>query len=328
MPIIQSEFKPAWWLKNAHLQTIWPFLIRPRYPLVTMPQRLELPDKDFIDLAWVGRERKGPLVVMLHGLGGSIDSHYAQRMLYTIDQHGGRAVLMHFRGCSGEPNRQLRSYHSGDTADLGYLLQYLQAEEPRTPLIGLGVSLGGNVLLKWLGQQQEQAIFTAAMAICVPMDLTCAANRMQYGFSRLYQWYLVRELKRHIKTKCQALQQPLPVAHLDELSSFWAFDNEVTAPLHGFQDVNDYYARASSRPDLKHITVPTHILHALDDPFMTPDVTPTAEELSPAVSLELCQHGGHVGFVTGNVPGRTQYWLEYRVVQLLNSVPQVIQTSL
>ncbi|SFD84733.1 hypothetical protein SAMN05660831_02426 [Thiohalospira halophila DSM 15071] len=310
MPLETSPFRPAWWLPGPHAQTLWPHLCRPRPRVATRPERVELDDGDFIDLAHGDGPAAAPRVLLLHGLEGSLRSQYARGMMAALSRSGLRPVFMHWRGCSGEPNRLPRSYHSGATDDIARVVAHLRAREPETPLAAIGWSLGGNALLKWLGETGSANPLAAAAAISVPFRLERAAARMDRGFSRLYQWRLVGELRRSLEAKrrLRGLELPEPLR-----GGFRAFDDAVTAPLHGYRDANDYYARASSRPWLGRITVPTRILHALDDPFMDPGAIPTARELPPAVTLELARRGGHVGFVEGALPGRPQYYAEHRI---------------
>ncbi|KTD08519.1 hydrolase [Legionella jamestowniensis] len=321
--IIDSAFKPAWWLANSHAQTLFPTLTRRIQAPVDSNERLELPDDDFIDLAWAvnGLPKDAPVVVLLHGLGGSIESTYIAGLMHALNRQGWRAVLMHFRGASKEPNRLPRAYHSGDTGDLNFFLQTLTKREPHTKKAAVGVSLGGNVLLKWLGENGAQKLLEAAVAVSVPFQLRLVADKISQGFSRVYQNYLLRRLKAVFTQKIGALNSnlPDPLKDIERWQCFWTFDEYVTAPLHGFPNVHAYYREASSRNYLSHITTPTLIIHALDDPFMTPDVVPLENELSQDIILELSDSGGHVGFITGNVPGVPIYWLEQRIPDFLKS---------
>lgn len=324
MPIIASAFEPPWWLSGPHLQTLYPVGFRTRPNIELRRERLELPDGDFVDLAH-GGPQAGPLLLMFHGLEGSLNSHYARPWMQTFHQAGWRTLFMHFRNCSGEPNRLPRSYHSGDTGDIAFLIDTIRAREPATPLAALGVSLGGNALLKYLGERGPETPLGMAIAVSAPFRLDLAAERMEHGLSRLYQWHLLRHLRRHAREKFALMPAPIDLSALDAMTSFRLFDDQVTAPLHGFAGVDDYYARSSSRQYLKHIRVPTLILHAEDDPFMTPEAIPTEPELSDAVTLELSPHGGHVGFVAGP----TQYWADQRIAEFLGSaLPPVAQPHL
>jgi predicted alpha/beta-fold hydrolase len=320
--IEKSAFKPAWWLFSAHAQTLFPTLARRLKSPVDHQERFELADGDFVDLAWAvnGLSEQAPLVVLLHGLGGDAKSKYVLGLMHAMNRAGWRAVLMHFRGASHEPNRLPRAYHSGDTADLDALINVLVAREPHTKKAVVGISLGGNVLLKWLGEKGSESLVDAAVAISVPFQLSMVADKINRGFSRVYQSYLLRRLRKVFARKSEKHADSLAMS-LVEIKAwrcFWTFDEHVTAPLHGFPHVHAYYREASSRPYLCKIKTPTLIIHALDDPFMTPDAIPKAEELSDEVRLELSPKGGHVGFIGGQVPGQPKYWLDQRVPAFLD----------
>jgi predicted alpha/beta-fold hydrolase len=226
---------------------------------------------------------------------------------------------MHFRGCGARLNRLPRSYHSGDTGDIGFLLRTLAEREPGTPLAAVGFSLGGNALLKYLGEGDTPSGLCAAAAVSVPFMLAEGAWRLERGFSRIYQRHLIRRLHDKVRRKFASGGCPVPLDGLSRLDTFRRFDDAITAPLHGFCDVDDYYARSSSRQYLRHIRVPTLILHAEDDPFLTARAIPGAEELAPGVVLELSRRGGHVGFVGGRWPWRARYWLEERIPEFLDA---------
>ncbi len=294
-------FKPAWWLPGPHLQTLWPSLIRRKILLDVCSERLELADGDFLDLCWVGKHQ-GPIVCVLHGLNGGIESCYVQGILRAINRQGWRGVLMHFRGCSGVPNRLARSYHAGETGDLATVIQELMHREPGVPLAAIGYSLGGNVLLKWLGESGIHNPLKAAVAVSVPFDLAKTADRLKKGFSKIYQWKLLRTLNRKYCTRYR---------------TFWDFDHEVTAPLHGFKSVQHYYKLSSSRQYLGKIQKPTLIVQALNDPFTMESALPRVEEVSDQVILESTKQGGHVGFVAGTYPWKPHYWLEHRIMNYL-----------
>ncbi len=322
--IVDSDFRPPWWLKNTHLQTLWPVLFRRRRPPALRRERLELPDGDFLDLDWTP-DQQGPLVVVFHGLEGSIRSHYAAGIMQALMGAGHSALLMHFRGCSGEPNRLARSYNMGDTGDMAHVIDMIKQRYPGRPVFAVGFSLGGNALLKWLGETGEHNPLSAAAAISIPFDLFDAARRLDQGVSRVYQWYLLRKLKESMRRKqrLRGLNHDLP--DLRTLKNFPDFDDAVTAPLHGYQGVDDYYTRASSRQYLGAIRRPTLIIHAWDDPFMSPSGVPEAAELSQSITLELARHGGHVGFVAAARPPQGVSWLERRILRWL--AEQAVDTS-
>lgn len=252
-------------------------------------------------------------MLVLHGLEGSSDSHYARGLLAAVRDRGWTCVLMHFRGCGGEPNRLPRSYHSGETGDTAHVAALLRTRFPGRPLAVVGYSLGGNVLLKWLGEAGARAPVDCAVAVSVPFELSAADDRLERGFSRFYQWWLLRSLAGSLLDKVERGTLPTAFAAHARARTFRAFDDAVTAPLHGFAGVDDYYGRSSSRQYLAGIRVPTLILHALDDPFLFPRAVPAPSEVPAAVTLEVYPRGGHVGFVGGPWPWRAEYWLERRI---------------
>jgi predicted alpha/beta-fold hydrolase len=317
LPVLQSTFKPAWWLRGPHAQTIWSSILRPSPRLNIEWQRVELSDGDFIDLAWSG-PKAGKTVLLLHGLEGSIHSVYASGLMHALNQRGYRTCLMHFRGCSAQPNRLPQWYHSGQSDDPQRILEFLRVQMGIELYAAVGFSLGGNVLLKWLGEQGAAMPIQRAAVMSVPFQLAHSAQRMGKGVSRLYQWYLVRSMQQKYKTKFANIPSPLDV-DIDSLDTFWQFDDQVTAPLHGFKGVDDYYTRASSRQFIPQIRVPTLILHARDDPFMYAHTPPLSDELPENVWLELTERGGHVGFITGVIPGLAKYWGERRLVEWIDN---------
>ena len=314
--IVTSRFEPAWWLPGANLQTLWPYYFRRSVQVDLTRERLELPDGDFVDLCLTGKAG-GPVVVVFHGLEGCVDSHYVKSVLAAIEKRGWLAVLMHFRGCSSEHNRLARTYHSGDTGDIGFLIDSLHKRFPGVPIAAIGYSLGGNALLKYLGEADRNGQVHAAAAVSVPYVLAEGAKRLNTGFSRLYQRRLIGLLKRKIIGKFSDRDCPLDIGEVPKLNDFFSFDDKITAPLHGFAGVEDYYTRSSSRQYLRSINVPVLLIHARDDPFMTEDVIPAEDELSAYVQLELAQNGGHIGFVSGKAPGYPVYWLEQRIIEFL-----------
>ena len=278
-------------------------------------ERLELPDGDFIHLDWAGES--GPIVVILHGLQGSSRSPHVRGLLGALCRRGWRGAVMHFRGCSGESNRLPRTYHSGETGDVGHVVRLLRERHPSTPFAAVGFSLGGNVLLKWLAERGDRAEVAAAAAVSVPFCLAGAADRLERGFSRAYKRHFIADLRRTVLEKFKHRPGPLDLEAVRRESSFRGFDNRVTAPLHGFRDAEHYYDVASCRQYLRGVARPTLIVHALDDPFMNRDVIPRREELAPSIRLEISASGGHVGFVGGSAPWSAQYWLEDRIPRFL-----------
>lgn len=322
---MHQPFQPAWWLRSPHLQTIYPALLRRPPALAGLRrERLETPDGDFLDIDWCDNGDQ-PLVILLHGLAGSSRSGYIVGLQHSLRRQGMASVALNFRGCSGEMNRLARCYHSGETEDIDFLYRTLRQRFPGRAMAATGFSLGGNVLLKWLGEQGDQLDLCAAVAVSVPLLLNECADKLDRGFAKIYRDYLLRELKQYMRVKRRHLQdigqheqaeRILRLGDLSDIQSFWQYDDRVVAGLHGFADAHDYYSRSSSRQFLKHIRVPTLVLQARDDPFMTERVLPTSAELSDQVQLEVCAGGGHVGFVGGSL-FRPEYWLEERIGKFL-----------
>ncbi len=310
--IVESDFRAAAWCRGPHFQTLWPYFFRlsprPHY----RRERIELPDGDFVDLDWHEPPASGPLAVLLHGLEGCSQSHYIRGLADALARRRIRSVVLHHRGCSGVPNRLDRGYHAGETTDLNYVVTRLRSREPDTSIAVVGFSLGGNMLLKWLTDGSAASSINAAAAISVPFLLAEGAHRMEQGLSRIYQWRLLKMLRRSAIRKFSRRTAPLDLARLRSLRTFWAFDDYVTAPLHGFAGAQDYYTRCSSRQFLRDVAVNTLIVQSLDDPLMTPRVLPREDELSEHIVLEISVQGGHVGFVSGPI-WRPIYWLDHRI---------------
>ena len=264
-----STFQPAWWLNNSHLQTMYPALLRNEpEPPEYRRERLMTPDHDYIDIDYCGTGNQ-PLIMLIHGLTGSSQSGYIKGLQSALHKQGLRSAALNFRGCSGASNNRARSYHSGETEDIDFLYQTLRLREPLTPIAAAGFSLGGNVLLKWLGEQEGQLDLFAAVAVSVPLLLGVCATKLDSGFSKLYRVNLLKELKAYMHSKLQHLRstgltdEAMKIEALGDLSSirsFWQYDDRVVAKLHGFADVRDYYRRSSSRQYLKAITVPTLLI--------------------------------------------------------------------
>lgn len=323
MNVINDRFVAPWWAKNRHLQTVWGSLFRRLPELPSMQRiRLELADGDFIDVDHYPRKDR-PTLLLLHGLEGSIDSPYVRGMIQSAKTRGWQILVKHFRSCSGEPNRLLRSYNSGVSEDLDEVLKQLKDMGLQVDYI-VGYSLGGNVLLKWLGENASHASIKAAVAVSVPLMLDICATEIHRGFSRVYEVALLRTLRQKTREKRIRFESDkLPQFNeISKLNSFWKFDDKVTAPVHGYKSAKDYYQKASSRQFVKNIKVPTLIIQATDDPFMNEKVLPNLEELPDNVILEKNADGGHVGFIGGKWPWRAEYYLEQRIPNYLESVAQ------
>lgn len=313
-----NTFSTPAWLPGRHLQTLYPLLRKPPLPELVR-ERVTTPDGDFCDFDWLSSgEVDAPLLVLFHGLEGSSRSHYARSLLAGAKKRGWRAVVPHFRGCSGEANLLARAYHSGDSEEIQWMLALFAIRASGAPLLTAGVSLGGNALLKWLGEQDSAAnkLVTAAAAICPPLDLTMSGLALERGFCRLYTRHFLATLKPKVLAKLERHPQLCDRARLLSARTLREFDNIYTAPTHGFTDVADYWRRASSRPWLRSIHVPTLLLTAANDPFVPPAALPTASELSGNVLHHNALSGGHVGFISDRWPGHSD-WLVNRVCNFL-----------
>ncbi len=283
--------------------------------------RWDTPDGDFIDVdfmdAAAGSNGNAPLLVLFHGLEGGSRSHYAIAMARAARAHGWRFALPHFRGCAGEINRLPRAYHSGDSAEIAWVMARMREEHARggAALYAVGISLGGNALLKWLGEAGREALdqVDAAAAISAPLDLMISGDALGRGFNMVYTRMFLATLKKKGAAKIAMHPGSFDAAAMRRARTLRAFDNAVTAPLHGFRDTDDYWTRASARPLLAGIAVPTLILNALDDPFVPPAALPDRAVLPACVTAEYPPRGGHVGFVSGPFPGAID-WLPRRVL--------------
>lgn len=307
------SFRPHPLLRNPHVQTILGAALRGRTSVPCRRERLETPDGDFLDLDWAPGPPSGPLVLVIHGLAGSSTSGFVQGTMGRMAGLGVRPVAMNFRGCSGEPNRTAVLYHSGKTDDLGHVVDRLLAEPGEDPLLIVGYSMGGNVLLKWLGEQGAAVPrrVRGALAMSVPYHLgACADNLERTPLSRLYRWVLVSRLKARIREVMARFPGLLDPAKVEGVRTFEDFDEHITSPLHGFAGAHDYWERCSSRSFLPRIRCRTLLVGALDDPFMPePDLPRLAEIGNPCLRAEFPPHGGHLGFVG---PG-LGLWAEDRV---------------
>ena len=294
------------------MQTLWSATVRKEKLLPHTEEILTLPDGDFVEMVWT-QDRTKPLICMFHGLEGSIDSLYARGLFNSLSRANFSVAFMHFRGCGHQPNKTLGSYHSGKTDDIQYLLEYVTKQGYQ--LHGtLGVSLGGNALLKYLGTNPSIKP-KKNISISAPILLSRCSDRLEKGISRLYCNYLLSSLKVKTEYKKELfLASDVPYPDVANIKSFWEFDKLVTAPIHQFKNVKDYYEKSSARQFLKHIQTDTLIIHAKDDPFAYEDVIPSNDELSPHVTFELSDKGGHIGYVKGYIPFMGKYWLDSRVV--------------
>lgn len=317
-------FTPAWWVRGGHAQTLWGKFFRPRPSLPARLERWDTPDGDFLELYRLEARSGAPRLIFLHGLEGTIRSHYVAGMFAEAQQRGWGADLMIFRGCGDEPNRGPRFYHSGETTDLAFTLDRVRSEYPDSPLLLAGVSLGGNVLLKFLGEQGGSlaAQIRAAAAVSVPFDLERGCRHISIGFSKVYDRHFLKTLRAKALAKLERYPGLFDREQLDRAESIYDFDAAVTAPVHGFADAHDYYSRSSALGFLSRVTVPTLLLSAIDDPFLPAEVLDEVRaiaERNPRLTLDFPAHGGHVGFVAGRLPWQPFYYAEWRVCEFLAS---------
>ena len=313
-----SKYRPAWFAPGPHVRTLWARLFR-RIPLPPVERlRWDTPDGDFVDVLRLPAPPNRPRLVLLHGLEGSARSPYVRGLLHEIARRGWGADFMLFRSCSGEINRARRFYHSGDTGDLAFVVDRVLAEFPGVPLGVAGVSLGGNVLLKYLGERGDalDPRIVGAAAVSVPFDLGRGSRWLGRGFGRVYEHYFLDSLTRKTREKARLHPDVADLARLEQVRTLLEFDDLVTGPLHGFADADDYYAQSSSLHFLAHVRRPTLLLSAVDDPFLpcaVLDEVRAVAATNPHLVPEFVEKGGHVGFVAGRVPWRPFYYAEWRV---------------
>jgi len=312
-----DDFRPMRGMSNPHLQTMLPRLIRRRLNFTPHWQRLDMPDGDFVDLAWSEDPQTAlhkPRLVVFHGLEGSLYSPYAHGLIEAAKKRGWLGVVMHFRGCSGVPNRSERIYHSGEIEDGSYFLSWLNQRYGTVPTAAVGYSLGGNMLACLMAKQGPECTLQAGVVVSAPLMLEQCCYHMEQGFSRFYQHYLLNLLKKNAARKLKSYPGTLPIdlRQLKSLRRIREFDDLITSKIHGFADALDYYRQCSAMPMLPDIRVPTLIIHAKDDPFMDHHVIPDKALLPANIHYQLTQYGGHVGFVGGTLL-KPQMWLEKRI---------------
>jgi predicted alpha/beta-fold hydrolase len=336
----EHTYSPAWWVPGPHLRTMWGRLTRRRLTTPVRVERWTTPDDDVLELRRLdppaGTPATTPHLVFLHGLEGGVHSHYVANLFAEAVRHGWGADLVLFRGCAGELNHTRRFYHSGETTDFDFALRRIIAERPAAPIGLAGISLGGNVLLKWLAEHGGSGdsgdggaddtgvpqTVRGAVAVSVPFDLARGCRHLSRGFSRVYERFFLRSLVAKARQKLAHHPDLCDPAALDRVRTLWEFDDVVTAPVHGFRDALDYYTQSSSIHYLSRVRTPTLLLSALDDPFLPPEVLDEVQGIArenPALETEFVQRGGHVGFISGRVPWRPVYYAEWRVAEFLAS---------
>lgn len=324
---LDNEFVPVWWLPEGHSQTLWR-KISPSKAIDQKRQRIELDDGDFIDLDWASAikpssSKNRTIVFLLHGLCGCSSSPYILAMQSFLSKNGFASVAMNFRGCSGEMNRLARAYHSGISEDVEEVFNKLLPEYQEYDFAFIGYSLGGNVLLKWLGETQSHPNIRKAVAVSTPFSLENCSKAMLKGVSQLYGQYFVRRLVNIFQQKQKHLQKSKPdqadrIAELGnghQIKTIWEFDDKITAPLHGFSGAEDYYQKCSSLGFIKSIDIETLLIQSCNDPLIPMNSIPTEDMLPPAVQLQLTQKGGHVGFISSSGTN----WLEQRILNFVES---------
>lgn len=312
------------WLPGGHLQTLYPYFFAPRPAITYQRERLELADGDFLDLDWTLPEQPAPtptlspLVALFHGLEGNAQAFYARNLMQAVTQAGWCGIVVHFRGCSGVPNRLPRAYFAGDSAEIGRVLHYLRTRHDG-PLFAVGYSLGGNALLRFLGEQDihAQTIINAAVTVSAPFRLAVAGTTLDTGISRfIYTRHFLHTLKQKAQEKCQRFPHLFDQNALSKARTLWAFDQYYTAPAHGFSSADDYWQHAASMPVLPNISIPTLLINARNDPFYPAHALPTAEQVSATTLREFYAEGGHVGFPAGRFPAHAR-WLPERILDFL-----------
>jgi predicted alpha/beta-fold hydrolase len=315
MPVLASRFRPPFFLCNGHIQTILSALLRPRADVGFQRERLELIDGDFLDLGWsrIGADR---LVILSHGLEGSADAGYNRGMAAKLNAAGWDVLVWDFRGCSQETNRLPRLYHSGETGDLGAVIDFAATRYSRIALVGF--SLGGNLTLKYLGESSPHPAIISAAAVSAPLDLAATARALDRHWSnRIYLRSFIKSLVAKVEAKAVRFPDKFDVSGIRMIRTFEEFDGRYTAPVHGFRDAEDYWEKTSARQFLDRITVPTLILIACDDPLLTPESFPVAEaEGNPCLFLEMPKSGGHLGFI--DLARGFEPWSERRLVEFLD----------
>lgn len=304
--------------RSAHLQTIYPTLFREVSVVTNRRERIETPDGDFLDLDWAQVGERKPLVVITHGLEGHSRSHYCQGMAGALQRAGWDVLTWNFRGCSGKPNRNLQSYHSGATGELQIVLDHVFSTSDYERIALVGFSLGGNMTLKYLGDLGTEADsrICGAIGLSVPCDLASSAKKLEQWQNRFYMARFMRSLRTKVQEKATRFPDQISTEGLDEMRTFAEFDDTYTGPIHGFKNADDYWTQSSCRHVLQNIAIPTLLVSALDDPFLTPECFPhEAAKVNSHFHLETPKHGGHLGFVEFNE--RDEYWSERRAVRFL-----------
>lgn len=314
-----KPYRAPFWLLGRHLQTIYPAAWM-RLPQVSYRrEEWETPDGDFIELDWLAGSSEQPLVVLFHGLEGNSQSHYSLRLMARLKRENWRGVVVHFRGCGGKPNRLPCGYHCGDSPEIDWILRRLRSLNAGL-IYAAGVSLGGNALLKWLGEQRlaARSIIDKAATVSAPLALPTAGHVLGSGFNKIYAGRFLKTLRPKALAMIARHKLNFDVEAIRAARNLWHYDGLFTAPLHGFKNADDYWEKANSRPFLMTIAIPTLLINARNDPFLPERDLPTAQEVSPSVVRDFHKQGGHVGFV-GRDAKSGQDWLPERILCFLQS---------
>ena len=318
---LNSVYRPSRWLPGPHAQTIWASRFRSTPSPDTKREQVELDDDDFLNLYWL-TQGNGPIVIIVHGLEGDSSSNNVKAMFDVVRKNGWNGVLLLNRNCGGFSNRLQRTYHAGETSDLDFVVNLVKKRFPDVPLMLYGYSLGGNTMLKWLGEKGDHAGISAAAAVSIPFDLASSTAILDKGFSKIYQKHFVDLMREAAKRKFRDLAPLFNPGDLNKIKTLREFDEKVTAPLHGFVNADQYYSESSCKQFLKNICVPTLIMNSLDDPFLERNTFPGPKEVSDMVELEFLQNGGHAAFITGSI-WKYFSWIETRIPEFFKKQMEI-----
>lgn len=313
------KFNSPLHLRNQHIQTILPLLVSNKKNNSYVKEEFIFDDGDFTEIVWSSdpnEKEYEKICILFHGLSGSIKSNYIQGMMDVLSKAGYLCVLMHFRGCGSKPNNSIKMYHAGETEDARAFIKSIKDRFKTSELFAIGYSLGANMLLKLLGSYGNYSPISCAVSVSAPLELETCTYYMSTGMAKIYQNYLLENLKKALLIKANKIDLITPLnldkSRIKKIKTIYEFDDVYTAPVNGFKDALEYYEKNSSKQFLKQIHIPTLLIHAKDDPFMPSSIIPKQSEISSSVELLISKNGGHVGFVKGNL-FKPEFWLENRV---------------
>lgn len=319
-PHRQEDFEPAWWLRNPHGQTVYAALWGPTVPLTWQRECWPTPDGDSLEISLLSGWDDAPALILFHGFEGSAESRYIRQLAWFAQQRGWHVVAPTWRGCGQMPNSKPRLYHAGDSAEIHWIVQRVSQQLPRAKRFAVGFSLGANMLLKWLGEQADEAIqwVDRCAAVATPFDLTLVGDHLAQGFNRLYTHHFLSTLKIKARTKHQQFPRLFDLEATLTATTLRQFDDHCMAPMHGFRDAEDYWRQSSCRPLLAGIRCPTMLLQAADDPFTPPEALPSRHQLPPIITWNLQRHGGHIGFISG-LSAAHNHWMPQHILHYFTS---------